>query len=212
MGLENGKIKKDNSVIGKRFGSLVVKTESRTGGRSYCECVCDCGNTKTVRRNHLLSGATRSCGCYLKENTRVMSRTHGMSRTRIYRIWKGMKNRCCNENIPQYSDWGGRGITVCDEWKHDFKSFYEWAVNNGYDEKLSIDRIDNNEGYCPENCRWVTEKEQALNRRSNVYITHNGVTKHISEWDVDIGVKKSGRVRARLNAGWNISDAVTTHV
>jgi hypothetical protein len=135
-----------------------------------------------------------------------------MSGTRIYRIWKGMRNRCENQNIPQYRDWGGRGITVCEEWKTDFNKFYEWSMTHGYTNELSIDRIDNDGNYCPENCRWTTAQTQALNRKSNSFITYNGITKHISEWDKDIGSAKSGRVRARLNAGWSIEDAVTTPV
>ena len=132
-----------------------------------------------------------------------------MSRTRLYRIWKNMRNRCSNENIPNYERYGGRGITVCEEWQR-FEPFYEWAMANGYGDDLSIDRIDNDGNYEPSNCQWANRTEQARNRRSNEFITYNGTTKHISDWDKDIGAQKSGRVRARINAGWSIEAAVTT--
>lgn len=134
-----------------------------------------------------------------------------MTGTRLYRIWKDMRNRCCNKNVPGYHLWGGRGVSVCEEWQT-FERFFEWAVSHGYEESLTIDRLDNNGNYSPENCRWVTMKEQSLNRRSNSYLTYNGVTKHLSEWDADIGAARSGRVRARLNAGWTVEQAVTTPV
>lgn len=209
--MENGKSQKYSEIIGLRFGRLVVESTSQENGRTICHCICDCGNRKLVRRDHLTGGKIISCGCYQHEIAGRTNRTHGMSRNRIYRIWKSLRNRCENANIPQYSDWGGRGITVCEEW-HSFEQFYEWAIRHGYSDNLSIDRKDNEGDYCPENCRWTTAKEQALNRRSNVLITHNGVTKHISEWDKDIGSSKSGRVRARLNAGWSVERAVTTPV
>ena len=201
-------------MIGKKFGRLTVESGPIHKSRRYWLCKCDCGNEKLilVRQDLLYGGLIKSCGCYHRETTSKISKTHGMSGTRIYRIWRGMRNRCENQNIPQYRDWGGREIIVCEEWKTDFNKFYEWVMSNGYSENLSIDRIDNDGDYCPENCRWTTSKEQALNRKSNSFITHNGVTKHISEWDKDIGSKKSGRVRARLNAGWSIEDAVTTPV
>ena len=122
-----------------------------------------------------------------------------------------MRSRCYNENIPGYGLWGGRGIRVCDEWRI-FQNFMNWAESNGYSDDLTLDRVNNDGDYTPENCRWVTMKEQSLNRRSNAYLTYNGVTKHLSEWDSDIGASKSGRVRARLNAGWTVERAVTTPV
>lgn len=198
-------------MIGMHFGRLTVIEGPIRKSRKYWLCKCECGETKLVRQDHLVGKLVESCGCYQREVAKGVNKTHGMSNSRIYRIWKGLRNRCENENLPQYSDWGGRGIKVCDEWK-EFIPFYEWAMANGYNDSLSIDRVDNGGNYCPENCRWSTAQEQALNRRSNSFITHNGITKHISEWDKAIGAKKSGRVRARLNAGWSIADAVTKHV
>lgn len=200
MGLENGTSQKYQEMIGTRYGRLVVERVEKVNDRTVCHCLCDCGNSKVVRRDHLICNKIVSCGCYQREIAGNLNRTHSMSQSRIYRIWKSLRNRCENSNIPQYSDWGGRGINVCDDWKT-FESFYEWSMNNGYNDNLSIDRINNDGNYCPENCRWVTAQEQSLNRRSNTFITYNGVTKHISEWDKDIGSRKCGRVRARLNAG-----------
>lgn len=211
MGVENGTNKKHTELIGVRFGRFTVIEDVTTTGRTKLLCRCDCGNKKIVRLDHLKSGAVVSCGCYQAELRIKATRTHGMSKTRIYGIWKGIHNRCENNNIPQYADWGGRGIKVCEEWQT-FEPFYEWAMANGYRDDLTIDRKDNDGDYCPDNCRWTTRKEQALNRRSNTFITYSGITKHISEWDKDIGSLKSGRVRARLNAGWSVEKAVTTLV
>lgn len=198
-------------MMGMTFGKLTVIGGPMRDKRTYWMCRCECGTEKKIRQDHLKSGCVVSCGCFRKEQICESSRTHGMSNTRIYRIWKGMLNRCRNQNIPQYRNWGGRGITVCDEWL-EFTPFYEWSMSNGYTDNLTLDRKDNDGNYCPDNCRWTTRREQSLNRSSNSLITHGGVTKHISEWDKEIGSKKSGRVRARLNAGWSIADAVTTRV
>lgn len=204
-------MKKKISIIGNRYGRLTVLDEEYINGRNYCHCICDCGNKKTVRRDHLLSGRVLSCKCIATERLINRSTTHDLSRTRIYRVWKGMRNRCKLETVHNYKNYGGRGIKVCDEWQ-EFLPFYEWAIANGYQEGLSIDRINNDGDYEPSNCRWATNKEQSLNRRTNVFLTLNGVTKPISEWDKDIGATKSGRVRARLNAGWSIESALTVPI
>ncbi len=212
MGLENGENKKHStSLIGTRFGKLTVQSIYSNGRRNVCVCFCDCGNTKSVRKDHLTSGKVVSCGCYHSALTGERTKTHGMSRTRLYRIWKGMRNRCSNEHIQNYERYCGRGITVCEEWQR-FEPFYEWAMANGYSDDLSIDRIDNDGNYEPSNCQWANRTEQARNRCSNEFITYNGTTKYISDWDKDIGAPKSGRVRARINAGWSIEKAVTTPI
>ena len=154
-------------LTGRRFGRLTVirKTDQRgpDGGMVY-ECLCDCGNTCFVWNNRLtIKGHSRkrSCGCLHDETHHA----HGGSGTTLFHKWTGMKDRCYNQNARQYQDYGGRGISVCDEWRESFAAFRDWALANGYQEGLSIDRIDVNGNYCPENCRWITMAEQQRNKR-----------------------------------------------
>lgn len=133
---------------------------------------------------------------------------HGKRNTRLYRIWLQMKNRCYNENTERYSDYGGRGISVCDEWKNNFQTFYDWSMSNGYDEHLTIDRIDNDGNYSPENCRWSTVQEQVRNTRSNVLLTLNGETHCVAEWSEITGIKET-TIRSRIRYGWNTERILT---
>lgn len=160
---------------GKRFGKLVVVRKAPKG-RSWWECKCDCGNEITLPAYRLFE--YKSCGCLEKENKANLTkytRTHGMTNTRLYSVWCKIKERCTNPNTEHYDRYGGRGICICDDWKNTFVKFYEWAINNGYDEnstgkEQSIDRIDVNGNYEPTNCRWVTKAEQARNRSNTLYI------------------------------------------
>ena len=155
------------NLLGKRFGRLLV-TEKIEPGRWKCKC--DCGNETIVRAGGLTSGKTRSCGCLKDELASERLTTHGETGSRLYYVWTGMKQRCTNPNHKSYESYGGRGITVCDEWLHDYEAFRKWAIESGYDEtapthQCSIDRIDNDKGYSPDNCRWATASEQRVNSR-----------------------------------------------
>ena len=129
---------------------------------------------------------------------------HGLSRTRIHKIWDGMRYRCNNPTNPHYKDWGGRGIKICEEWD-DFMTFYEWAMANGYDDTLSIERIDNDGDYCPENCKWIKRGDQAKNRRICIFLTHNGVTKSLVDWANEYGIKYA-TIYHRYQLGWSVED------
>lgn len=175
-----------NDLTGQRFGRLtVIGLDDRGTRKTYFFCKCDCGAVKSIRSDSLLAGAIRSCGCMKREQDRVnleANHSHKMSKTRPYEIWQGMKKRCYNEHDARYDRYGGRGITVCDEWKEDFPAFYDWAINNGYADNLTIDRIDNDKGYSPSNCRWASAKEQSRNRSTNIKIKIGNATKTLKEW------------------------------
>lgn len=181
-----GCIRAESLVIGKRFGRLITLSinhdkKNRDCGVNY-KCICDCGNYTDVFLMHLNSGATKSCGCLAKETAKKLNTTHGLSNTRLFRIWQGLKSRTCNPNSKDAKKYSERGIKVCDEWKNDFMSFYNWSISNGYNENLSIDRIDNDGNYCPENCRWSTPLEQQNNtRHCKPVIVNNKMFKSLAE-------------------------------
>ena len=138
--------------------------------------------------------------------------THMKSDTRLYRIWTDMKSRCTNPNRPKYRRYGGRGITICPEWQNDFQAFYDWAIENGYRDDLSIDRKDNDGDYCPENCRWITMAEQASNKSTNHLITHAGITLTMAEWARKMNVNREVLKDRICRYGWSVERALTTPV
>ena len=186
------------NLIGKRFNRLTVLEfagrDSEFKARWLCQC--DCGNKTIVDAWNLKSGHIKSCGCWNREATGNRSRIHGHSHNNesIYPVWKQMKARCSNRNNHAYKNYGGRGTSVCDEWNNNFQAFYDWAMNNGYNPNLTIDRIDNNGNYCPENCRWASRLEQSNNRRSCRYITYRNITHTIAEWSRLMSVPYSALV------------------
>lgn len=165
-------------LTGIRFNRLtVIKLLERTPRRRYIWlCRCDCGNETKVPTEHLKSGHTKSCGCWNNELIAKVNFKNGLYGTRLYYAWYNMCNRCNREDNCEYSDYGGRGITICEEWlgKNGFVNFSEWSMKNGYKENLTLDRIDNSKGYSPENCRWVNKYVQANNKRNNRFIKING--------------------------------------
>lgn len=183
--------RKPENLVGQRFGRLVVLEDTKimvpNRTQTYQKCLCDCGNIIVVPKSYLKSKHTRSCGCWVKE----MHTTHGLSQSRIYKVYSGMKKRCYDKNHKLYNRYGGRGIKICDEWLNDFMAFYNWSMANGYQDDLTIDRIDNNKGYSPDNCRWVTMLEQAQNTSKNVNITYKGKTQTISAWSRETGIPQN---------------------
>lgn len=199
-------------MIGKTFGLLKVLSRENdyitpSGGKhkKYL-CECSCGNIVSVMKEHLTSGRQRSCGC-LKKNC-CGHPTHREIHTRLYRTWGNMVNRCTNSNNPAWERYGGRGISVCNEWT-DYITFSEWAKQNGYQDNLTIDRIDNNGNYCPENCRWVSTFVQANNTSKNHFITYNGDTKTIGEWARYLGIPYKTLHYRIVSLKWDIERAFT---
>ena len=197
--------------IGKRFGRLLViecaeSYVSKSGKKkSMWKCKCDCGNEAVVMGSNLMSGHTKSCGCFNKERVSKAQSKHRMCNDPTYSTWEGMVHRCTNTNSTIFKHYGGRGITVCDRWL-EFQNFY--SDMGSRPEGMSIDRIDNNKGYSPENCRWATMKEQCRNRRSNHVIEFNGQKKCLTEWANIFGINRS-TLYERLNK-FPVDIALTT--
>ena len=180
--------KKKKMYVGYRIGKLTVtKCIGSNGQKVIWECICDCGNKVERSTSELNAGSILSCGCLKHEIGEKLKKYNARDR-KLYFRWSNIHNRCYNPNNPAYKRYGGRGITMCPEWKDDFFSFRDWAVQNGYDESLSLDRIDNNKGYSPENCRWVKTETQANNKRTNVLVTYNGISLTLKQWSNKLGV------------------------
>lgn len=200
---------KFKDLSGVRFGRwLVIEKAERPEGvkrtSAYWKCKCDCGNVRVVSSRGLLSGTSQSCGCLIVEKHQTQ---RGLSNSKLYNCWRSMKKRCYTKSCKSYPNYGGRGIKICEEWKDDFLAFYEWAVNNGYADNLSIDRIDNDKGYFPDNCRWVDATVQNNNRRNNDKIVFQGMEKSVSEWSRITGINRK-TISERLKRGWSVEQAL----
>lgn len=199
---------------GRKFGRWTVigvaPNHITKGGYpvSMWDCVCDCGTRRAVRGNDLRLGKSVSCGCYMVENP--TSKTHGASNIHLYKIYHGMKARCYNRNNKNYSHYGARGISICEEWK-DYESFAKWAVENGYKDGLTIERNNVDDGYSPDNCRWIPIEEQQRNKRTNRVIAYGGETHIVAEWERILGFKH-GIIQGRLQRGYSEEEALTMPV
>lgn len=184
------------------FLKVIEKCENSIGNQIYWKCKCICGKEINVTTRNLRSGKVKSCGCTKSTALSDKKKTHGMTNTRIFRIWSGMKFRCYIPSSSGYENYGGRGITICPEWlgEHGFENFYNWSMKNGFRAGLTIDRINNDGNYEPPNCRWTDKINQCNNRRSNRFLTARGETHTVAEWSRITGLK-SATIIQRLNRG-----------
>lgn len=207
-----------DELTGRKFGRLTVEcldhVDPSKGNCRYWRCSCSCGAGKevVVLGTYLKNGSVKSCGCLQKENLTKFRCAHSGTGTRLYRIWQVMKGRCFRKTHPSYKYYGQRGITVCEEWKDNFPAFRDWALANGYQDNLMIDRIDNNGSYTPDNCRWATFKTQANNTRHNHYLTFQGHTQTIAQWAAELDIP-TDLISNRINRlGWPVEKALSTPV
>lgn len=207
---------KASDLTGQRFCRLVAiaPTNKRTKGKNIIwECRCDCGNTAYVDSGNLKIRKNQSCGCLRKEMTSLLNKTHGGKNERLYGVWMDMRRRCNDSSMAGYENYGGRGIKVCDEWLHSYSIFRDWALGNGYDPlaprgKCTIERIDVNGNYEPDNCEWITISQQALNRTNSLLLTYRGKTQNASLWDEELGFP-SGTVAKRYRRNWIYEEIFT---
>ena len=197
------------NLTGLRFSKLtVIEREGSKSGKPLWSCLCDCGNNITTLGESLRSGNTKSCGCLQKERASIRLLKHGLSKTRTYNIWNGILTRCKNPNHHSYERYGAAGITICDRWL----SFDNFIADMGEcPDKHSIDRIDNHKGYEPSNCRWVEQRIQNRNQRSNVLLTFNGKTMCQTDWATETGMKRETIAR-RMKLGWTVEKVLTEPV
>ena len=192
-------------LTGQRFGRLTVNKRAPkkyNSKQAFWECTCDCGKIVIVPGGELRSGHTKSCGCYKTDLIVQQGTSHGLSHSRIYSIWSDMKRRIFNSNHQYYRLYGGKGLSMDEKWVNDFQEFYNWSMDNGYSDDLTIDRIDNNKGYYPYNCRWTTTVVQANNTSRNHYIEINGETRTLAEW-CKFYNRNYDMVRNRISLGWD---------
>ena len=170
-------------MIGETFGSWTVINKAENKGNNIAWlCKCKCGTERSVLAYNLSSGKSKSCGCGQRNAASKANRSHGGSGTRLYRIYKGMKQRCYNQKNHAYHYYGGKGVAICDDWKSDFLKFKKWALESGYNKNMTIDRLNPNGNYSPENCRWVNMQKQQNNKLNSAFVTIGDEKKTIAEW------------------------------
>ena len=199
---------KEVDITCQRFGKLIAlrKNGQDKWQRNMWLCLCDCGEYATITIGNLTSGNSTSCGCGHDGHPK-----HHDYKNRLYHIWQKMKERCLNANCEAYRDYGGRGIAVCKEWLDDYVNFKQWALCNGYEETLTIERIDVNGNYDPNNCMWANRKQQSNNKRNNIILKLDGRSQTLSEWSEETGISYSC-LRARKVRGWDDYKTLTTPV
>lgn len=207
-------------ITGVKFGRLLAvkpvdkDIKTNKSNEKYWLCECDCGRTTIVSGRALRNSSIKSCGCLNIERSKQSNTTHNKSNTRLYRIYYSLKRRCYKATSKDYNNYGERGITIYDKWlgKKGFINFYNWSIENGYSDELTIDRIDVNGNYEPNNCRWVTPMINSNNKRNNVYILFNGERKTIAEWARVYGMNYSTLRRRISKYKWSIDKALLTPV
>lgn len=204
--------------IGEKYGRLtvvdIIPSVNARKGYSW-KCRCECGKETAVSPYKLITGKTKSCGCGKRDRVKtdpLFDRTtHGGRHERLYHIWHGMKQRCERKGNNDYHNYGGRGISVCKEWRNDYSAFKEWALSNGYTDELTIERKNVDGNYCPENCAWISSKAQARNRRTSHWVEYNGERHIVTEWAEIYGVEACALYN-RLRLGWSMEKAISTPV
>ncbi len=198
-------------LIGFRSGKLTVIKKLKGNKHKEMEwlCLCDCGNEHISSSNRLTRHITTCCKSCAMEKISHSNRTHGCEPRRLYGIYTNMKTRCYNSNYVLFSRYGGRGISICDEWLKSYESFRDWAFNNGYSERLTIERVDNDGNYCPENCKWVDRTAQANNRHTNRILTLNGESDTMANWSRRLNIPYH-IIQGRLEKNWDDEKALTT--
>lgn len=201
----NKKGNRFSDLSNKRFGKLTALTPIKINNKYSWNCICDCGNEKIIMGSNLSRGISKSCGCHKKNVIKNLNKKHGMAKTRIFKIWVGIRKRCTNNKCKAYPLYGGRGIKICKQWD-EFINFYN-DMKYGYSDELSLDRINPNGDYEPSNCRWATMKQQNRNRRNNNIIECNGEFKTLAEWS-EISNIDSRLISIRIKNGWDSKRAI----